>query len=79
MTLEDHITEAALRGGLDGLTLWPAAAGWQANVRRQGSTGWTVAIHQDAATAVLQALSQGVPQTPTEPKPTDNANLGVFG
>jgi hypothetical protein len=64
----DLLVEAAKRG-LDGLTLYPSGARWQASSRFRDSAGWFVQIADTPAEAVALALT---------PPSTQQPDTGVF-
>ena len=71
-TLEQMIAEAASKGGLTALTLWPCSGGWQCNARRRskgGQEGWVCVTSADPVAGLKQALEGR--KVRTAPPPDD--------
>lgn len=54
--VEHHIRELAPQGVQ--ITIWPCAAGFQANVNIRATSGWACATHSDPVLALAEALRQ---------------------
>lgn len=71
MSISQIIDEAAKRGGLTAITLWPTQDGWQANVKRRinGQEGWCCMAGKTPSTALLDALQGAVSAAVVQDRP----------
>ena len=86
MTLEQLIDEAAKRGGLTALTLYPTKGGWQGNAKRRagGAEGWCCEARESPSAALVAALqgavdTRVVQERPRVPAASDDAGEDIFG